>query len=187
MVVYLGNLNKNTLFAHPQPTLLSPSHSPCCCSRCATLLKLFANILMKNCVITKVTKVIQEDPQRPLFIQERLGRSWPSLEFLPTPMQTIPSVVINKGSPTSLVLLNDLTPPGKTFVLHPDLLPSSNPSFFYQSEQERLGDPCRFYVLSSRRFTALVCVRVVLWQGVKVQSITLWKIINRYSSALLYF
>lgn len=50
--------------------------------------------------------------------------------------------------------LKDLSPPGKTFVLPPNLLPTSHPSF-YQSEQERWGDPCRFCVLSPR-FTALV-------------------------------
>lgn len=33
----------------------------------------FENILMKNCVITKMTKVIHKDLQKPLFTQERLS------------------------------------------------------------------------------------------------------------------
>lgn len=52
--------------------------------------------------------------------------------LLPDQWQTIHTVVINKDSLMSLIdRSDDLAPPGKTFILHLSLLPTSDPTFFF--------------------------------------------------------
>lgn len=84
----------------------------------------FANNPMKNCVITEWQKANHEG-------LKNIGKYRPSLMFLPVQWQTIHTVVIKDSLMSLIDRSDDLAPPGKTFILHLSLLPTSDPTFFF--------------------------------------------------------